>query len=200
MAEEERLHQQPEGRETPRSRRVAAASKPRVHAAQDYRDERELREEDEEDAHLDDLSDDERFLSFVDSQNQTVLPDLPKMPGYHTCWLTTANARDSIPNRMRWGYELIRPEMLPGWEKSNLRTGEYGEVIMVNEMVAARISFPLYKRMMKHLHHDLPLADEEKLRARTEQAKEDAARAGSMIQVGDGMTDLVHRTKDPTFA
>src|SRR4051812_2629946 len=68
------------------------------------------------DGHADEMSDEE-FLAFVrDSVNQSVLPDLPRIPGYHTFWATTTNSRDTVAHRMRLGYQFIKLDELPGWE------------------------------------------------------------------------------------
>ena len=56
------------------------------------------------------ISDDARVEMFRQQFFQAALPDLPKIPGYHTCWLTTTNPRDAIQTRIRFGYEPIKPE------------------------------------------------------------------------------------------
>lgn len=140
------------------------------------------------------LTEDERLEMFRASMHQSVLPDLPYMPGFHTIWLTTTNARDSIQNRIRMGYQLIKLEDCPGWDGVSLKAGDYAGVIAVNEMVAAKIPLRLYNLYMREAHHDAPLRDEEKLRAQVDDIKEQAQRAGSRILEGDGMTsELVRR-------
>lgn len=84
-----------------------------------------------------DLSEDERLELFRESLVQSVLPDLPRMPGYHTVWLTTTNPRNSIQWRLRIGYQLIKVADCPGWDGVTIRAGDYAGVIGVNEMVAA---------------------------------------------------------------
>ena len=54
------------------------------------------------------ISDDDRVEMFRQQFFQDALPDLPKIDGYHLCWLTTANPRDSIQQRIRLGYELLK--------------------------------------------------------------------------------------------
>ena len=71
------------------------------------------------------ISDDERVEMFRQQFFQSALPDLPKIPGYHTCWLTTTNPRDSIQGRMRLGYHPVKPEDVPGWEYATMKTGEW---------------------------------------------------------------------------
>lgn len=145
------------------------------------------------------MSEDDFFAAFEESIDESVLPKLPDMPGYHICWLSTSHARDTIHNRMRYGYELIRPAMLPGIDQSNIKTGTMGEVIQVNEMVAARIPIKLWQRFMRKLHHDLPRQEEEKLRAAINAHKQNAEAVGARIIEGDGMAELGQRAPEPEF-
>jgi hypothetical protein len=148
-----------------------------------------------------DTLEDERFEAFRDSVTHSVLPNLPNMAGYHVCWLTTSNLRDSIINRQRMGYELIRATDLPGydWSQSQMKTGDYAGVIAVNEMVAARIPISLYNRFMREVHHDQPLAEEEKLYNTVAAMKDEAERMGSYIEMGDGTAGVVQRAKPMVF-
>jgi len=70
------------------------------------------------------ISDDDRVEMFRSQFFNEALPDLPKIPGFHTCWLTTTNPRDSIQQRIRLGYEPIKAEDVPGWEYVTIKTGE----------------------------------------------------------------------------
>ena len=146
------------------------------------------------------LSDDERMELFRDSMHQTVLPDLPYMPGYHVCWLTTTNPRDSIQRRLMIGYELIRLDMLPGWDGISLRTGDYAGCVGINEMIAARISISLYNRYIKEVHHKMPLEEEEKLKTRTELLKQNAQRYGGRVSEVDRSASVVQRAAPPIDA
>jgi hypothetical protein len=138
----------------------------------------------------------ERLEMFRDSLAQSVLPDLPYMPGFHVCWLTTSNPRDSIQWRMRIGYELIRLSDLPGWEGVSLKTGDYSGIIGINEMVAARIPISLYNKYMREVHHNMPLSEEEKLRAKTSMMKQSLQEMGSGVaEEGDGTASIVQRAR-----
>lgn len=140
------------------------------------------------------LSDDDRLDIFRDSLDQSVLPDLPPMPGYHCCWLTTNNPRDTIARRRRIGYELIPLGELPGgWEGAGLNSADYPGYITVNEMIAARIPLTLYNRYMREVHHSKPLGEEEKLRATVDSLKNEAERFGARVQEGDGTERIVQR-------
>ncbi len=109
------------------------------------------------------MSDEERLAEFRKSFYNSVLPDLPVIPGFHTCWLTTTNPRDSLAARARLGYEPIRSEEVPGWEFVTLKTGDYAGCIGVNEMIAAKVPLELYEAYMYEAHHVQPLQEEQKL-------------------------------------
>lgn len=187
------------------AKKPAGGRKPRATTARadiagdDYSDEREHDRDTLDDM---DLSDDERLEAFRDSMRQSVLPDLPKMPGFHLCWLTTTNARDSIQNRVRMGYQLVRADMLRGWEGITVQAGEFAGVIGVNEMVAARLPDRLYKLFMKETHHNAPLAEEEKLRARTKAISAQAEAMGARVLEDAGQAEEFEnlRARTPSFS
>ena len=96
----------------------------------------------------------------------TKLPQAPEIPGFHTCWLTTTNQSDSLEYRARLGYELVKPEELPGFAAPVSQ--QMGQVatdrIMVNEMVLAKIPKELAAAYLHHVHHELPTQQMEQLR------------------------------------
>mgnify|MGYP003704959851 CR=1 FL=1 len=89
------------------------------------------------------VSETERLEMFRQQLFQSALPDLPKIPGYHTVWLTTTNPRDSIQGRIRLGYEPVKPEDVPGWEYATIKTGDWQGFIGVNEMLAFKLPISL---------------------------------------------------------
>jgi hypothetical protein len=141
------------------------------------------------------LSDDARVEMFRQQFIQAALPDLPKLPGYHTCWLTTTNPRDSIHARIRLGYEPIKPEDVPGWEYASIKTGEWQGFIGVNEMLAFKLPISLYKKYMHAVHYDAPNQEEERLLSSNEAMREQAERAGSKLVEGDGMSAIRESAK-----
>lgn len=145
------------------------------------------------------ISDDDRVEMFRQQFFQSALPDLPKIPGYHTCWLTTTNPRDSIHHRMRLGYEPVKPEDIPGWEYNSIKTGEWEGFIGVNEMLAFKVPLSLYERFMQEAHHNMPLQEEEKLTDTAEFLQQQARQAGTEVTLGDGMSDLADSEKKGKF-
>ena len=141
------------------------------------------------------LSDDDRVEMFRQQFIQAALPDLPKIPGYHTCWLTTTNPRDSIQARIRLGYEPIKPEEVPGWEYVSIKTGEWQGFVGVNEMLAFKLPMSLYKKYMQAVHFDAPNDEEARLADTNETFKEQAQRMGSRMDEGDGMSAMRESAK-----
>jgi hypothetical protein len=136
------------------------------------------------------ITDDERLEMFRMQLYNDALPNIPEIPGYHVCWLTTSNPSDTIQQRFRLGYELIRGEDVPGMELVTQKTGEYAGCIAVNEMIAAKLPNSLYQRFMKEAHYDAPLREEEKLAETAELMREQAERSGGRLLEGDGMSEM----------
>jgi hypothetical protein len=136
------------------------------------------------------VTDDERVEMFRQQFFNSSLPDLPSIDGWHTCWLTTTNPRDSIHTRMRLGYEAIKPEDIPGWEYATLKTGDWTGFIGVNEMLAFKLPNSLYFKYMKEAHHDAPLREEEKLTDTADFLEQSAKASKSRLSIGEGNLEL----------
>lgn len=147
------------------------------------------------------LSDDDRVEMFRQQFFQSALPDIPPIPGYHVCWLTTTNPRDSIHHRMRLGYEPIKASDIPGWDHDNntIKSGEWTGFIGVNEMLAFKIPISLYEKFMTEAHHNMPLQEEEKLTETAEFLKQQARQQGAHIQTGDGLSEIAEDKRKPKF-
>jgi hypothetical protein len=149
------------------------------------------------------LTDDVRLDEFRQAFFQSALPDLPEIPGYHVCWLTTQNPRDSIIGRMRLGYEPIRAEEIPGWSSYSMKTGELEGAIAVNEMVAFKLPNHLYQMYMAEAHHHQPNSEEQKLvlaRQAAEETASQASRRAVSFELEEGMAEIGQSApKVPTF-
>lgn len=152
------------------------------------------------------LDDQERLAQFRMSLYQSILPNLPKIKGYHVIWLTTNNQADSIPGRMRMGYEPIKPSEVPGFESLSIKSGEYQGLIGVNEMLAFKIPLHLFQMYMTESHHTRPLEEEQKLSdavAAVEEQMRQAARGRAgrrvKVQVEEGFEDIVQDFPAPKF-
>ena len=150
------------------------------------------------------LSDDERVDEFRQQYFQSALPDIPKIEGYHVCWLTTENPRDPIHARIRLGYEPIKSHEIPGWEHASIKSGEWEGCIGVNEMIAFKIPLELYEQYMYINHHEQPLSEEEKLssqlRAMEAEMNAAAKRGTISLELEDGTAALGVAPEPPPFA
>lgn len=136
------------------------------------------------------LTEDDRLEMFRNQLFNDALPDLPTLPGYHLCWLTTTNPRDPIHRRTQLGYEPLRPDEVPGMEYASVKTGEWAGFIGVNEMLAFKLPISLYEAYMQEAHHAAPLREEEKLAEVAEMLREQADGAGTTLYEGDGMQEM----------
>jgi hypothetical protein len=145
------------------------------------------------------VSDDERLELFRSASFQHTLPEVPPLPGYHLCWLTTTNPRDSVMMRSRWGYEPVKSSEFPGYEAASVKTGEYAGCIGVNEMVLFKLPLRLYERYMNEMHHEQPLREESKLNAVLEVIAQQAREKGAHVEVGEGSRELGRAGRRPIF-
>jgi hypothetical protein len=136
------------------------------------------------------VTDDDRLEMFRAQLFNDALPDLPNIPGYHMCWLTTTNPRDPIHRRIQLGYEPIKASEVPGMEFASIKTGEWAGMIGVNEMIAFKLPETLYQRFMQEAHHDAPLREENKLAETAEIMRQQAEGSGSTLFEGDGMMEM----------
>lgn len=171
----------------PRRGAASVGDRSRQTSGERYSDEREASDRGMADDR--EMTEDERFEMFALSQFQSILPDLPRIPGHHTFWATTTNGRDSVQQRIRMGYTPITVEECPGWSGTQESVGNQQNVVSVNEMIGMKIPLSLYHRYMKLTHHDRPLEEEEKLRHNVERMKADAESYGSILEEGDGSVE-----------
>jgi hypothetical protein len=110
---------------------------------------------------------DEEALSLLETQwLSTRLPDPPSKPGFHRIWLSSTNQYTPIAFFERLGYRPVRPSDWPGHDALNLKSGQVSpNQINVNEMVLYEISEAKYQLYMRHMHHRVPLREEDKIRA-----------------------------------
>jgi hypothetical protein len=138
-------------------------------------------------------TDADRMELFRQAHAQASLPDLPPIPGYHVCWLTSTNSKDSLSLRRRLGYEPIRPDEMVGFgEFAQGQAGTPQEgLICVNEMVAFKLPIDVYNEYMQENHHYAPAREDEKLTDAAQQAKEALLRkTGKAPELGDGIDAL----------
>jgi hypothetical protein len=132
------------------------------------RDEERLDRADEDRAVTEDHEfSDEEALAFLETQWLTTrLPDPPPKPGYHRIWLSKTNQYTPIAFFERLGYRPVPPADWPGHQGLTLNSGNVTDnLITVNEMVLYEITEGRYQLYMRHMHHRVPLREEDKLRS-----------------------------------
>lgn len=149
-----------------------------------------------------DLTEKDRLNAFRQSLHQAALPNLPELPGWHVCWLSTTNRNDPIHRRMQMGYEPILAKDVPGFNLGELsvKTGDWVGCIGINEMIAFKLPQDLYLSFMKEVHHDQPLSEDEKLTSTADFIREQAERVGSKVEEYSGIRELRQAPPRPDFS
>lgn len=136
-------------------------------------------------------TDADRLAAFRQMHAEAALPNLPPIPGFHVCWLTTGNNKDTLQARHRLGYVPIPAEKLKGF--GEFATGQGGEVnglVHVNEMVAYMLPIELYNLYMVENHHNEPLRQEGMLTDKVQAISAAAKEEGTDVDAGDGIEAL----------
>jgi hypothetical protein len=137
------------------------------------------------------------FREFI----QEALPTPPAVPGWHFVWLSTTNQYDPIYKRQRMGYEAVKADDLPGYENYRVKAVEFEGLISVNEMLLFKIPQDYYQEIMEEYHHNMPLEEEERLRANAVGNESDSHgnRLGGFDKDDEGFRSLTSRVSTPVF-
>ena len=148
------------------------------------------------------LSNEDRLEMYRMQFMQARLPDLPLIPGYHVCWLSTTNQSDSIAWRTRLGYVPVTADDIPGYLHMMSKADEFSGMVVVNEMIAYKLPEDLYQLYMAEAHHNAPLGEDEKITAGLDKLKDEAGQLGGKLIEGDGMKALREQVsmRAPRFA
>jgi len=142
----------------------------------------------------------ERRKMRTDEWAQKALPDMPEIPGWHQCWLSTTNSYDSIDKRMRLGYVPVRAEEHPGFDNYRVKAGEHTGFLARNEMLLFKIPNEIYQEVMAHFHHEAPLEEANKIRVQAEQVAGRDSKGRQLGQIeGDGLDSIDKPIPAPNF-
>lgn len=146
------------------------------------------------------VSSKERRKMWVDEWTQSALPNVPEIPGWHLCWLSTTNSYDSIDKRMRLGYVPVKADELPGFENYRVKAGEQTGFIACNEMVLYKLPMDVYQDVMAQMHHEAPLEEANKIRVQAEslQPHDSNGKRLGMVE-GDGLGQIDKPMPVPIF-
>ena len=140
----------------------------------------------------------ERMAMIRNEWTQDVLPSPPKEPGWHHCWLSTTNSSDPIYKRMQKGYIPVMAKDLMGFTQSKVTEGEFEGVVSCNEMLLFKIEEEIYQDIMLYLHHELPMSEEEILKANAKPQGED--KDGQELGSIEGFNTLARKVPIPHFS
>ena len=138
------------------------------------------------------ISAQERRKMWSDEWTQSALPNVPTIPGWHLCWLSTTNSYDSIDKRIRLGYVPVMADELPGFQNYKVKAGEHVGQISCNEMLLFKLPMEEYQALMTHLHYEMPNEESEKIRVQVEnlQGQRDSSGKSLVRLEGDGLGRL----------
>lgn len=135
---------------------------------------------------------------------QEALPTIPAKPGWHRCWLSTTSPYDPIHKRIRLGYRPVRVEDvgMPGIETYRMTSGEFAGAVSCNEMVLFEIPEEVYQAIMQEYHHNMPLEEEQGIRAKTEEQNAEDRRGKKLMtfdEEDEGFQNLGRDRRAPSF-
>lgn len=143
---------------------------------------------------------DDNTGTLITPMNFDILPEPPKIDGWHLCWLSTTNVQDSIQNRMRMGYELVTAdEVGPDFEFGKVKEGQFANGVQIREMVLFKIPQDIYEAYMMHVHHNEPIGTEQAIRQDVGAMEDQLTEYGSNVMVGAAIRELGKVPKKPTF-
>jgi hypothetical protein len=146
-----------------------------------------------------------RRRAFRERWAQSHLPNLPRKPGWHRCWVSTNHPLDTVARRIAVGYRVIQLEELKteGWapEQSSVKDGGAPDnTVRWREMIGMECSEDDYQAYMREFHHDQPIDMERDIWAPVLAEKERIHDAGGRVEFGEGIRDMLkHRRADRQF-
>lgn len=129
-----------------------------------------------------------------------VLPTPPAVDGWHFCWLSTTNSSDPIYKRMQKGYRPVKAAELAGFSQTKVTEGEFEGCVSCNEMILFKIEEELYQDIMLYLHHELPMSEEEMLKANASAQLQGEDSEGTKLGEVEGFDALARRVRKPHFS
>jgi len=142
----------------------------------------------------------ERRRMIRSEWSNDVLPNPPKVDGWHYCWLSTTNATDPIYKRMQKGYQPVKASEIPGFAQYKSQQGEFEGCVACNEMLLFKIEEELYQEIMRVFHYERPMEDEEMLRNNAVENINERDSNGRALGEVEGFDNLARRVRTPQFS
>ena len=141
------------------------------------------------------LSFEDRMAAYRNEMYSNVLPTMPKIPGYHTCWVSTNSQTDTPQWRESIGYTRVKPEDVPGFEHVAVTGGLYAGSIMLNEMLAMKLPQEIYLGYMQIAHSERPMDHQKKMGAGLQNLH--ANGDGVKVEMADGSQSFMRASGTP---
>lgn len=150
-------------------------------------------------------TDPERRRAFREKWSQTLLPNLPPIPGMHVCWVSITHPSDTPARRVALGYSIITLDEVKssGWapEASSVKDGgTLDGAVRWREMIGMKCPEEDYQSYMREFHHDQPRDMARDIYAPLEETAQRVREAGGRVEMGDGFTEMMrYRRQDKQF-
>lgn len=148
------------------------------------------------------FSEDEMRQMIRNEFVQEALPQVPDRGDWHFCWLSTTAGHDPLHKRMRLGYEVAHLSDVAGLglDAYKSATGDYAGGVVCNEMVLFKIRRERYQMIMEEFHHNIPLENEQAIKAAMPDKKDKSGKKLVDLDPEDeGFTQLGEERQAPVF-
>lgn len=147
-------------------------------------------------------TDPERRRRIREILNEAALPNLPRKPGFHRCWVSTTSSTDTVQRRRRLGYDFVKYEDIAeqGWtaDADRVVDGRFAGSVMWRELIAMEIPADLHHDIMRELHHDRPREQALGIFEPLEETAGDVRQKGGRIEFAEGFEDMRRYVRPPS--
>lgn len=150
-------------------------------------------------------TDPEKRRAFRERWAQTHLPNLPKKPGMHRCWVSSTHPTDTPARRVALGYRVLTLDDVKGsgWnpEQASVKDGaSVDNVVRWREMVGMEWPEEDYQAYCREFHVDLPRDMARDIYAPLQETADRVREAGGTVELGDGFREMMRfRRADREF-
>lgn len=148
------------------------------------------------------LSDAELLRRYRVSLSSNILPALPKLEGYHVCWVPpeSNNIYDTVDYRKGIGYSIVKQEEIPNFTSPSNRAGQYEGCVSHNELIMMKLPLKLYQMYAMDTHHTQPNEQERVIKQNIVNLQDpEGKNVARDLHEMSGINRLARKTKDPVF-
>jgi len=171
--------------------------------AQQYAEESKAQQAMDESQRQSDAEAERVFQQYLDSQVNTILPNVKDDALWRYCWVTTDThlGGDNVQTRLRGGWILVKWGEVPGLtpDVMNNRSATVGDIVTFNEMALMKIPRKVWEKIMTYHHHTAPLEQEASIKARITGMVGDRSKVASPEYVSPDVQGYGQTSKKPKF-